>query len=276
MRSLTIALVLLALGASAPAAGAATQTAQSGQVSASFSFRGHFPRYSGERLKISQGGVVLYDQAVVSSFCGTQCAPGSASVSRPSVHVIDLEHTGQPDVVLDLFSGGAHCCTVLQIFSYDAATRGYVEAERNFGDPGVRFLDLRHNGRVELLTADDSFAYEFTSFAASGLPIAIFRFSRGRFIDVTRRYPKLIARDAAVWLSAFKSMAPRYQATTGVIAAWAADEDLLGHAKLVATYLSAQARAGHLNSGGSGGVWPSGKRFVTKLERFLRAHGYRR
>jgi hypothetical protein len=163
----------------------------------------------------------------------------------------------------------------VQIFSYDFGTKTYVETQRNFGDPGVRFLDLRHNRRYELVTADDSFAYEFTSFAFSGLPIEILTFSHRRFTDVTSRYPRLIARDGALWLNAFKSTAPRYQGSTGLIAAWAADEDLLGHSTLVAQYLSQQARAGHLNSG-SPGVWPSSRKFVTKLQRFLRQHGYKR
>jgi hypothetical protein len=61
-----------------------------------------------------------------------------------------------------------------------------------------------------------------------------------------------------------------YQDSVGVIAAWAADEDLLGHVKLVRRYLAQQAAAGHLNAPFDAG----GKKFVAKLQRFLRAHGY--
>jgi hypothetical protein len=238
-------------------------------VSATLTLKGR-PAAPAQRLTITRAGRVSYDQPVSSSYCFNSCL-----ASKGSVRVLNLE-PGRRDVVLDLFSGGAHCCTIVQIFSYDSATKAYVETERNFGDPGVRFPDLRRNGRDELLTADDSFAYEFTSFAFSGLPIEILSFSRGRFSNVTRRYRKLIARDAARWLSAFNSTAPRYRDSTGLIAAWAADQDLLGRSKLVAQYLSQQARAGHLNSGGPASVWPSGKRFVTKLQRFLRARGYAR
>lgn len=271
MRRLSIALVLLAFGALAPAAGAATQTAQSGQVRASFSYSGHFPPYTAQRLRISQGGVVLYDQSVVSSFCGTQCAPGSTSAKRPAVHVLDLEHTGQPDVVLDLFTGGAHCCSIEQIFSFDAGARTYVKTEFNFGDPGARIVDLRHNGHYEFLTADDSFAYAFTDFAASGLPIQILTFAHQRFTDVTRSYPGLIAKDAKFWMRAFRSLGrEHYGDSVGVLAAWAADEELLGHARLVNRFLAAQSRAGHLNSrlGAGGG------KFIAHLRHFLRKHGY--
>jgi hypothetical protein len=273
MRRLAFALVLLGLGVVAPAAGATTQTAQSGQVSASFSFSGHFPNYSHERLQISQGGTVLYDQPVVSTFCGTQCAPGSTSATQPSLQILDLEHTGQADVMLDLFTGGAHCCSVEQIFSFDPGTMTYVKTERNFGDPGEQIVDLRHDGHFELLSADDSFAYAFTDYAASGLPIQILTFANRRFTDVTRSYPHLIATDAARWLHVFRSLKrDHYSDSVGVAAAWAADEELLGHRRLVNRFLAAQARAGHLRAA----IGQGGQRFIVHLRRFLRRHGYLR
>jgi hypothetical protein len=59
-----------------------------------------------------------------------------------------------------------------------------------------------------------------------------------------------------------------------VVAAWAADEELLGHAKLVNMFLANQLKAGHLNSALTPEE-PSGAKFVTKLRKFLRTHGYR-
>jgi hypothetical protein len=260
----------------AAAALASTQTAHSGDVSATYGFKGSYPNYSGERLTITKAGTVVYDQPVVSRFCGTQCAPGAPQPKLSSVRVLDLEHNGQPDVVLDLFSGGAHCCGIEQVFSFDPGSNTYVKTERNFGDYGAQVVDLRHDGRIEFLSADDAFAYAFTSFAASGLPIQILAFSNRHFRDVTRQYPKLIAKDATRWLRLFKGMAKQhYQDSVGVIAAWAADEELLGHRKLVSGYLARQAKAGHLNSA-DGPPAPSGKKFVAQLMRFLGRHGYLR
>jgi hypothetical protein len=190
------------------------------------------------------------------------------------VHVLDLEHNGQPDVVLDLYSSGAHCCSIEEIFSFDPGTMTYVMTEHDFGDPGDMIVDLRHNGRYEFLTADDSFAYAFTDYAASGLPIQILTFTNGHFVNVTRHYPKLIANDAGRWMKAFNSLARQnYFDSVGVVAAWAADEDLLGHVKLVNGFLAEQLNAGHLNSALSP-VEPGGARFVAKLQKFLRMHGY--
>lgn len=270
---LLIAIVAMVGLFAAPAALATTETAHAGNVTATFTFQGKFPSYRGERLEINQGGAVYYNEPVTSKFCGSQCAPYSAITGKSAVAVVDLEHNGQPDVVLDLYSGGAHCCTIVQVFSYDPGTMTYTETETNFGDPQARIVDLRHNGRFQFLTADDAFAYEFTDYAGSGLPIEILRFTGGGFVNVTRSYPGLVARDAAFWLEAYKRTASdQYQDSVGVIAAWAADEELLGRAKLVNGYLTEQAKLGHLNSP----LYPqaSGERFIVKLKRFLRAHGY--
>jgi hypothetical protein len=270
---LIVCAIAICLAVAAPAAFATTQTASSGNVTATFSFQGRFPNYHGQRLTIARAGSVMYDQPVVSKFCARLCAPLSAVSQHPSVRVLDLEHTGEPDVVLELYSGGAHCCTVVQVFAFDPVSATYVKTERNFGDPGARIVDLRHDGRFEFLTADDSFAYRFTDYAASGLPVEVLTFAGGRFTAVTRGYPRLVARDATFWLKTFKGLARgHYSDSVGVIAAWAADEDLLGHAKLVKRYLREQALAGHLNAPfGAGGM-----KFVANLQRFLRRRGYLR
>jgi hypothetical protein len=272
---LIFAWVVTAALVMAPSALATTQTAHSGKVEATFTYRGKFPNYTGETLTIAQAGKVFYDQPVVSKFCAARCQPQTPLSRQPSVQVVDLEHNGQPDVVLDLYSGGAHCCSIAQIFSFDPGTMTYVKTEHDFGDPGERIEDLGHNGRYEFLTADDSFAYEFTDFAASALPIQILTFSNRHFQNLTLSYPKLVAEDAASWLKAFKSMSRQhFEDSVGVIAAWAADEDLLGHSKLVSRYLAQQLKAGHLNS--ALGPEEGGKKFVAKLQRFLRKHGYLR
>jgi hypothetical protein len=272
-RALSLLVVAALCLIATPAALATTQTAGAGNVTATFTFQGKVPNFHGLRLTIARGGAVVYDEPVVSKFCEELCWPGPAVGQRPSVQVVDLEHTGEPDVVLDLYSGGAHCCTVVQVFSWGAAASRYVETERVFGDPDARVVDLRHDGRFEFLTADDSFAYRFTDYAASGLPIEILTFAGGQFTDVTRSYPALVAKDAARWLKAFEGMArEHYVDSVGVIAAWAADEDLLGHGKLVSRYLHRQAAAGHLNAPDAAG----GTKFIANLQRFLRRRGYLR
>ncbi len=267
------ALVCLTMAASS--AYAARQTAQLGSVSAALTFTGSYPKYKDMRLTIKRGSAVTYSATVHAQLCGMFCSPGSTGGRSSSVKVIHLEPGAEPNVVLNLFSAGAHCCTIEQVFSYDAATKTYRKAQYDFGDPGATLTDLNHNGRFEFLTADDAFAYEFTDYAGSGMPIEVIRFDHGRFQNVTRDYPGLIAKDAAFWLRIYHRMAPSYQDSVGVIAAWAADEDELGHSALVTRYLNQQLAAGHLNSA-LDPVQPSGSKFLVRLQRFLRSHGYLR
>jgi hypothetical protein len=122
-------------------------------------------------------------------------------------------------------------------------------------------------GRDEFITADDSFAYAFTDYADSGLPIKIVAFAGGRFTDVTRQHPKLIAADAARYLKAFKHDLGNGD---GLIAAWAADEDNLGHTSLVASTLAKYLKAGELRSGN----YPSAQKFIKALGKLLKKDGY--
>lgn len=250
------------------------QRSSLGGVAASFRFSGSYPDFSRQRLKISVKGRVVYDEPVSSRFCGHRCAPLSSVDRRDSVRVAELEGAGSPSVVLGLYTGGAHCCTVLQVLYRPPGGSKFVLAERELGDPIARIEDLSGTGRDELLTANDAFAYTFTDYAASGLPLQILSFSKGRFHVVTRQYPALIESDAEMWLDAYGEQRKRhYEDTVGLIAAWAADEDELGHAEAVAAFLAEQAKAGHLNSPLSP-VVPSGGKFVAKLDRFLRKLGY--
>ncbi|HWC85206.1 MAG TPA: hypothetical protein VG388_01630 [Solirubrobacteraceae bacterium] len=275
-RALLVAFAFVAVCTGAPAAALArTETARAGSVTATFTFAATAQNtYPTKTLTITRSGKVAYDQAVTSSYCGelsnpTQqqyCVPGFAA-GRSSVHAVDLEPRSEPSVVLDLYTGGAHCCSVEQVFSFDAAEGTYVMSQRNFGDPGERLVDLGHDGRFEFLTADDSFAYAFTDFAHSGLPLQILSFAGGHFRDVTRHYPKLVARDAAKYLKAFEHDLGNGE---GLIAAWAADEDNLGQGKLVASTLARDLKAGELR----GGTYATGQRFITALNRLLKRDGY--
>ena len=78
---------------------------------------------------------MFYDEPVTSKFCGTLCAPYTGITGNVSGARLDLEHTGQPDVVLDLYSGGAHCCTIEQIFSFDPGTMTYVKTAARLRRP---------------------------------------------------------------------------------------------------------------------------------------------
>ena len=262
---------LLVVGV-APAS-AATYHSSAGSVSASFTFTGS--RYSPQdsTLEVTVARHVVYDSRVKTSLCGTKCwavAPSGAALGNP----LTIAHLGpgDADVVLSLYSGGAHCCYVDLVLAPGSAGH-YGAHQLDLGDPGARLEILKGSPDAVFVTADDDFAYAFDFYAASGLPLKILRFESGHFVNVTRSYPALLRADAARWLKAFDLTAKaQYADSTGVIAAWAADEYLLGRVAQADAFLHQQAAAGHLNDS----LNPSlhGERFVTTLLKFLPRQGY--
>jgi hypothetical protein len=268
--SIMFASLLLAV----PSASASTFTAHSGEVKATFSVSGTFPQAKNGQLTIFKSGKIVDHVVVSSKWCGHQCWPNSVSSRQSVVHVVRLSPGGPLDIVLDLYSGGAHCCAIEQVYYFNSSTRKYNKVEHSFGNPGVKLMPLGKGGSDLFLSADDRFAYAFTDYAASGMPIEIESFSNGTFQQVTKDFPHLITKDATQYRDAFFDAASsKYDDTVGLAAAWVADEDMLGHFSLAKSFLRQESQAGHLNSALSP-IQSSGAKFVVALEKFLRHNDY--
>jgi hypothetical protein len=170
-----------------------------------------------------------------------------------------------PTVLLGLFTGGAHCCFVTRAIALSSS--GLAPAvDEALGNPHASLSpDGEH---AVLVTADNAFAYAFSSYAASGLPVKVLQFRGGMFIDVTRQHPDLVAHDAARWWTAFNSNPGN---GLGVLAPWVADECSIGqsvNAWKTVDQLQAQGRL----SGPS--AWLQGAAYVQALKAFLPQHGY--
>jgi len=256
-------------GASA-ASGSETQSA--GTVSATLSYETSTDSIT-STLTITRDGQVAFSGPIGERQCGSDggrfCGPVGAigDAAGKSLTVAGLDGSGEPQVVVKLYSGGAHCCTYSTIARWTGSS--YVLSSRNWGDPGFRIADLGGDGRLEFLSADDRFAYAFASYAASGLPLEILRYDAGRFSDVTGQFPARVRKDAAMWWRDYRSIRGRADAR-GLIAAWAADRYRLGGRR---SALRTRRRAA---AGGDLGGRRSARRFVGTLDRRLRAWGYAR
>jgi hypothetical protein len=269
-----MASALALAGAGGVQAAQKTVTAAQGPVSAALTYQAASdrfgnPTYSHEVLKIARAGATFYEAPAKSPACSPEC--DLETFGGGPLQVSELEGAGSPSVVLTLNTGGAHCCTIAQIFSPDPGTSTPRMVERDFGDPGVEITDVAGDGRLELQTADDRFAYLFESFAYSGLPIQILRLREGRLVDSTREFPAAVAADAARQLKAFVANR-RAGFGLGFAAAWAADEALLGRSAQAFARLRREAHAGRLRS--SDPFSPPGGRFVSLLRRRLHKLGY--
>jgi len=225
-----IALGVLGLAVSPVQAEEFTTTAQQGNVKAELSYKkvleNGIPQARNVRLKIQRSGKSIFNQLLKNSEFDRPLAffTGSGGLT-----VQDLNGDNNPEVITDIFTGGAHCCTYSLIYQYNPQQKQYVESRANWGNLGYRLRDLDGDGKTEFYSADDRFAYAFTSYAASAFPVMILRFENGSMVDVTRQYPKQIYGDAyRLWKTYRERSTSAGDATRGVLAAYLADKYLLG------------------------------------------------
>lgn len=280
-RAVALTIAVAALAVWAPSAGAATETVTNGPVTASFSYtKTDDLTYENLRLKIVRNGIVGLDAPLASQACEFGCWPGSVLFEDgKSIKVIDLDGDGEPEVVLDLYTGGAHCCVVTEVYALQGppATTivpSYGRVEHNFLDPGYRLTDLNGDGVPELKSADGRFNYALSSYVGSGVPVQIWRFQHGDLEDVTGEFPALIRSDSKHWWKVYRRnirrRPPNNDPGLGALAAWAGDEYRLGHGAKVQRELKLALRRGWLD-----GPFGSGRRVVRNLNSLLHQTGYR-
>jgi PKD repeat protein len=256
------------------------EIARSGQVAAGLFYRGSAPSYRGVRLKIARGGSTELDVAF-RRICG-YCDVWPAGVERRrSVRVTDLDADGEPEVVADLYTGGAHCCFYSLIYRWDAAAGRYRRTIKRWNDAGYRLIAGRA-GRLEFQTGDTRFAYRFASFAESFFPVRIFAFVDGRLRDVTRASASrgAVRRDAArIWRFYQRRRGSKRWNVRGALAAYMADKYSLRQSRDGWRRLRVALRRGDLRAQrlfGMKDVYPSGTRYVRVLRKRLARWGYRR
>ncbi len=264
-------------GAAAPLAHAqapaGSVTKSSGIVTATLSWQAGEFAAGDPRLQVSRAGVVVTDIPVANACRSCQLFADRADSDYSIMHVADLDADGEPEVLFDVYSGGAHCCTTTRFYAYRPASGSYRRAPSLYwGNAGYDVVDLDGDGRLELSGQDDAFAYAFASFAGSAFPPRIVRYTAGvagaqpTLRDVTRRFPAVIRADASRLLKYIREQKPRkkFYEAQGAIAAYVADEYLLKRGSVGKAELRRARRRGLTAPG-----------FQRDLLAFLRRLGYR-
>lgn len=191
----------------------------------------------------------------------------------PKARVRDLDADGEPEVWVDTYTGGAHCCFETRFFRWAQALETYVRAFHSWGNVNYRAKNLDGRRHVELVTFDDRFAYVFSAFADSLFPVRIWHFDDGRLRNVTRLFPRRVERDAR-WLWGMYLERRRKADVRGILAAWQADQYLLGRQEAGWRTLELALKRGDLDW--PDGIWPTGVAYLKKLRAFLAQTGYAR
>jgi len=244
-----------------------------GPVSADLSYRESNSFYRDLRITIRRHGKVALTTSVDRIACKGCSVSGISTIMGQPLRMADLDGDGEPEVLVDLYTGGAHCCWVTLFLRWDGHT--YRSTPHLWGDPSYDLTDLDHDGRPELVTADDRFAYAFTNYAASALPIQIWHYDHGTLMDVTSSYPALVRKDAAsLWTDYLQTRKQSGADERGLLAAWLADEYRLGlvdegWAKIRAAYALGELSVPRVDP-----IWPAGQKYLTALRIFLAKNGY--
>ena len=117
---------------------------------------------------------------------------------------IDMSlHTLRPggplELVLTMFSGGAHCCTTSLIYTQDHGTFENI-GMLDQGDFPAGYQELNHDGTEEILTYSNNLAYYDWSFASSPAINGVLGWDGQRLADRTRAYAYVPVQAAARYL----------------------------------------------------------------------------
>jgi hypothetical protein len=273
LRLVALAFAAAALASDAYAAGwrPVEQHAARGGVDATLRYDRRLDRfgvtvYRNVRLVVRHGGETVFDGAVCSR---VRCQPyGGQLRGGYDLALRDVWGDARPEAVVELYTGYAHCCFQTAIVVVAPGGRGRL-AFHDWGNAPDRIE--RRGGRAYLVSGDNRFAYAFTSYAASWLPVRAWRLDAGgRFVDVTRTRLDLVRADAAeAWRAYVRER--RNGDGRGLLAAWCADQYLLGRKAACTKALAAALGAGYLDGTAT---WATGRAYVALVERKLAAWGY--
>ena len=273
-----VAALAVALGAVFVTSAAAAprphvERAQTGTVQAVFSYSwdpAKF-RFSGQHIAIKREGATrfsAYLRRPPESGGTANAQPAGFFSHKRSVSLTDLDGDREPEVVLDLYWGGAHCCWYTQIYRYDSATQHYRPLVHVWGNVNYVLADLDHDGRLELVTRDDRFSYAFSSFADSRWPVRILAYRAGKLIVVTKSYASEIKRDSAsLWHEAMARGRTKAN-NQGMMAAWAADQCMLGQCTVGLQSIASLSKTGRVH----GDLTPA--EYERRLRAFLKRTQY--
>lgn len=90
----------------------------------------------------------------------------------------DITGEGNTDVVIEGFSGGAHCC--FSEIVYDLGPEVNEVLYTHGSNCGGRYEDLDGDGVYEFITCDDLFAYSYCPFVYSPAPMVVMKYEPNR------------------------------------------------------------------------------------------------
>jgi len=120
--------------------------------------------------------------------------PDNMLESASALRVVDLDGDRYPEVILDSYWGGAHCCYESRIAWWSSASGRWELTSALWGNTRPRLRDANGDGVPEFVGFDDRAAYSLgVSYAGTVFPIRIWSWRQGRLVVTTRAHRRLAA-----------------------------------------------------------------------------------
>ena len=165
--------------------------------------------------------------------------------SAPGLHDLtgtDVTGEGNPDVVVETYSGGAHCCFSTIVYDLGAEPIEVLHAPES--NCSGYFEDLDADGAMEFVTCDDNMAYQYCCFAGSPMVKVVMKYYLGEgYLPASTKFRSEYADDIA------KHTETAEKATPGEYCEWTIRLSVLC---FYGTGLSVLGAMGHSLSSSSG------------------------
>jgi hypothetical protein len=270
LASAAAALAALALPAGAAAQERTVETATSGSVTAELSYRGT----RDFRVRITREGAVVHDR-LLGGPCADFCMPAESALTGEHVGFRDLDGVGEPEVIVDVHSGGTSCCVLVFAYGHEAATNSYRRVRLDTG-AGFVARDYDRDGALELVGDDFRFRGLFTCGACGARPLRIWNYEPGGFEVVTRSFPARIRAHVRKMRRLYARARRSGDAAfvKGALTPYVADLCMLDRCGRGLRLVRAALRRGELARRSPFDVSPLGRDYLRALRRYLRRTGY--
>lgn len=193
-------------------------------------------QYGNLRVKINRDGKLVFDRLVPRE---SESDRLFFSGLEKALRIVDLDGDREPEILLEFYTGGAHCCRYTVIYGYRQEIEKYTAVKHWWFNSSYNLENLNNDESLEFKSADDRFAYAFAPYAASFRPLQIWQYFQGEMVDVTRNFPEKIYRDSSRLFQTFD----RHKETCDANSWGGCNEGLLA-AYLATKYLLNQEESG--------------------------------
>lgn len=110
------------------------------------------------------------------------------------INEYDFNNDGKKYIIIDFYSGGAHCCTSIFICSF-TDNKFRILDTAFYGNSGYLIEDINNDRIFEIKSGNDMFAYAFTNYAETRFPMKISRFDGNKIVNVTSEFRDIILNE---------------------------------------------------------------------------------